>query len=305
MPAWKVPGWCRSSADVAEMDLRPAPRGHHPRVPCGGAPRPRGAGRGLAAGLRDERPGVGPSRRCLPRRRLRVLLDGLGLRLSGPAAHCARTTRRASTSGRTACPRSRGRQSCATPRRQTGSPLTIIRIFSTYGPEGGTPVNRLRRILRGEEVVLYPDAPNNYNPIYEDDYVRLAVRALEVAAPDPVVVNFAGSETVSAEDYCAYLGELVGRPVHDPLRPRRPLADLARRDPDARGPRPDRGALARGHAPGRRRHSADPDRRRWPRRARPRRRLIPYRGITVRAIGGPCGPATSTTRTRSRSACGG
>jgi UDP-glucuronate 4-epimerase len=96
---------------------------------------------------------------------------------------------------------------------QVGNPLAIIRIFSTYGPEGGTPVNRLRRIRRGEEIVLYPDAPNNYNPIYEDDYVRLAVRALEVAAPEPVVVNFAGSETVSAEEYCAYLGELVGRPA--------------------------------------------------------------------------------------------
>jgi UDP-glucuronate 4-epimerase len=107
---------------------------------------------------------------------------------------------------------------------QVGSPLTIIRIFSTYGPEGGTPVNRLRRILRGEEVVLHPDAPNHYNPIYEDDYVRLAVRALQVASPDPVVVNFAGSETVSAEEYCAYLGELVGRPA------------LIRYDPDAPWP---------------------------------------------------------------------
>ena len=107
---------------------------------------------------------------------------------------------------------------------QVGSPLTIIRIFSTYGPEGGTPVNRLRRILRGDEVVLHPDAPNHYNPIYEDDYVRLAVRALEVASPDPVVVNFAGSETVSAEEYCAYLGELVGRPA------------LIRYDPDAPWP---------------------------------------------------------------------
>ena len=94
-----------------------------------------------------------------------------------------------------------------------GSPLTIVRIFSTYGPEGGAPVTRLRQILAGEEVVLHPDRPNNYNPIFEDDYVRLAVRALEVAAPDPVVVNFAGSETVSAEDYCAYLGELVHKPV--------------------------------------------------------------------------------------------
>ncbi len=104
----------------------------------------------------------------------------------------------------------------------SGNPLTIIRIFSTYGPEGGTPVNRLRRILHGDDVVLHPDAPNNYNPIYEDDYVDLAVRALEVASPEPVVVNFAGSETVSAEDYCAYLGELVGQPAlirYDPAAP--------------------------------------------------------------------------------------
>jgi UDP-glucuronate 4-epimerase len=103
-----------------------------------------------------------------------------------------------------------------------GSPVTIIRIFSTYGPEGGAPVTRLRQILGGEEVVLHPDAPNNYNPIFEDDYVRLAIRALEVAAREPVVVNFAGSETVSAEDYCAYLGELVHQPVrirYDPDAP--------------------------------------------------------------------------------------
>jgi UDP-glucuronate 4-epimerase len=102
------------------------------------------------------------------------------------------------------------------------SPLTIIRIFSTYGPEGGTPVNRLRRILRGDEIVLHPDAPNNYNPVYEDDYVELAVRALEVASVEPVVVNFAGSETVSAEEYCGFLGELVGRPArirYDPSAP--------------------------------------------------------------------------------------
>ena len=102
------------------------------------------------------------------------------------------------------------------------TPLTIIRIFSTYGPEGGAPVTRLRRILAGEEVVLHPDAPNNYNPIFEDDYVRLAIRALAVAARDPVVVNFAGSDTVSAEDYCAYLGELVRRPVRIRYEPDAP-----------------------------------------------------------------------------------
>jgi len=92
-----------------------------------------------------------------------------------------------------------------------GVPLTIIRIFSTYGPMGGAPADRLERILAGKEVVLHPDRPNNYNPIYEDDYVRLGVRALEVAASPAVIVNWAGSETVSAEDYCGYLASLAGR----------------------------------------------------------------------------------------------
>jgi nucleoside-diphosphate-sugar epimerase len=92
-------------------------------------------------------------------------------------------------------------------------PLTIIRIFSTYGPLGGAPADRLARIWAGKDVVLHPDQPNNYNPIYEDDYVRLGIRAMEVASTPPVVVNWAGSETVSAEEYCTYLGQLVGRPV--------------------------------------------------------------------------------------------
>jgi UDP-glucuronate 4-epimerase len=103
-----------------------------------------------------------------------------------------------------------------------GVPVTIIRIFSTYGPMGGAPAGRLRSILAGQDVVLHPDAPNHYNPIYEDDYVRLGIRALEVAAVPPVTVNWAGSETVSAEEYCAYLGQLVGREPrirYDPAAP--------------------------------------------------------------------------------------
>lgn len=95
--------------------------------------------------------------------------------------------------------------------REHGVPLTIIRIFSTYGPQGGAPVDRLRRILQGKEVILHPDAPNNYNPMYEDDYVRLGIRALEVASPEPLIVNWAGSETVSAEEYCEFMAELTGR----------------------------------------------------------------------------------------------
>ena len=106
-------------------------------------------------------------------------------------------------------------------------PLTIIRICSTYGPEGGTPCDRLEAILQGKPIRLHPDKPNNYNPIYEDDYVELGIRALEVASLPPLTVNWSGSETVSAEDYCNYMGELVGvQPIfeytpeaHTPLWP--------------------------------------------------------------------------------------
>jgi UDP-glucuronate 4-epimerase len=97
-----------------------------------------------------------------------------------------------------------------------GIPLTIIRICSTYGPEGGAPIERLDAILEGRPIRLHPDRPNNANPIHEDDYVTLGIRAMEVAAVPPVVVNWAGSETVSVEEYCTYLGELAGvEPVFD------------------------------------------------------------------------------------------
>jgi nucleoside-diphosphate-sugar epimerase len=91
-----------------------------------------------------------------------------------------------------------------------GVPLTIIRICSTYGPLGGAPADRLELLLEGRPIRVHPDQPNNYNPIFEDDYVALGIRAMEVARTPPLVVNWAGSETVSLEDYCFYLGELAG-----------------------------------------------------------------------------------------------
>ena len=106
-------------------------------------------------------------------------------------------------------------------------PLAIIRICSTYGPQGGAPADRLDAMLAHKPIRLHPDKPNNYNPIYEDDYVEFGIRAMEVAATPPVVVNWAGSETVSVEEYCTYMGELIGvEPIfeytpeaHTPLWP--------------------------------------------------------------------------------------
>ena len=94
--------------------------------------------------------------------------------------------------------------------RQWSVPTTIIRIFSTYGPLGGAPADRLDRLLAGRAIRLHPDRPNRFNPIYEDDSVALGIRALLAARVPTLVVNWAGSETVSAEEYCEYLGLLVG-----------------------------------------------------------------------------------------------
>jgi nucleoside-diphosphate-sugar epimerase len=120
-----------------------------------------------------------------------------------------------------------GESVCSWIAEQFRIPLTIIRICSTYGPEGGTPADRLEMMLQGKPLRLYPEKPNNYNPIYEDDYVELGIRAMEVASIPPVVVNWAGSETVSVEEYCTYMGELIGiKPIfeytpdaHTPLWP--------------------------------------------------------------------------------------
>jgi nucleoside-diphosphate-sugar epimerase len=114
---------------------------------------------------------------------------------------------------------------------QHAVPTTIIRIFSTYGPMGGAPADRLDRLVAGRELRLYPDAPNRYNPIYEDDYVRLGLRALLAGRVPPLVVNWAGSETVSAEEYCEYLGDLVGvtpRFVYTDTAPTPLWADVTR-----------------------------------------------------------------------------
>lgn len=125
-------------------------------------------------------------------------------------------------------------------------PLTIIRICSTYGPEGGAPADRLDAILAGKPIRLHPDKPNDYNPIYEDDYVELGIRAMEVAATPPVVVNWSGSETVSRRGLLHVHGRAGRSRARLRIHPRCAYAAVARRDPRARDPRQNESALARG-----------------------------------------------------------
>lgn len=94
--------------------------------------------------------------------------------------------------------------------RQNKTPVTIIRIFTMYGPTSGTVTKRIDMVRDGTTIPVYPDGLNHQCPLYVDDAVRLAQRAVLVAGVPPVVVNFAGSETTSVQEYCEEAGRLLG-----------------------------------------------------------------------------------------------
>ncbi len=90
-------------------------------------------------------------------------------------------------------------------------PAVILRVGSASGVDGGPMRDRLDRIVRGESVLLHEDGPIYLRPIFEPDAARLAVAALEAGRVPPLVVNWCGDDIVTAEEYCEYFGELVGR----------------------------------------------------------------------------------------------
>ena len=95
--------------------------------------------------------------------------------------------------------------------RSLDIPATIIRVGSASGVDGGPVRQRLDRIVAGKPIRLHVDKPNSTTPIFEPDCARLGVAALEAGRVPPLVVNWTGDDVVTVEDYCTYLGELVGK----------------------------------------------------------------------------------------------
>jgi nucleoside-diphosphate-sugar epimerase len=94
--------------------------------------------------------------------------------------------------------------------RQWGLPTTIARLSVPYGDNGGWPAFHFAMMLAGQPVPVHEDAPSEFNPIHEDDIVAQVPRLLAVASVPATVVNWAGPDVVSIEDWCLHLGELVG-----------------------------------------------------------------------------------------------
>ncbi len=92
-------------------------------------------------------------------------------------------------------------------------PTTIARLNVPYGDNGGWPAFHLAMILADRPVPVHPNGPSRFNPIHEDDIVAMLPDMLAAAKVPATIVNWGGDEEVSIEEWCAYMGTLVGKEV--------------------------------------------------------------------------------------------
>ncbi|SOJ55555.1 hypothetical protein MSIMFB_03037 [Mycobacterium simulans] len=95
-------------------------------------------------------------------------------------------------------------------------PTTIARLNVPYGNNGGWPYFHMEMMLAGIPIPVPPGGPARYNPIHEDDIIAAIPKLLAAASVPATTVNWAGDQIVSIQDWCSYIGTLVGRePVFD------------------------------------------------------------------------------------------
>lgn len=90
-------------------------------------------------------------------------------------------------------------------------PVTIVRIFSFYGPRGGGVTQRVDQVAYGQPVSVYPGVRNVHTPLYEDDYVEKTIQAAGIAKVGTEIVNVGGTEAVTTQEYCQIAGEILGK----------------------------------------------------------------------------------------------
>ncbi|MDA8044645.1 MAG: NAD(P)-dependent oxidoreductase [Actinomycetota bacterium] len=112
-------------------------------------------------------------------------------------------------------------------------PVVIARMNASYGPNGGLPAYHLDAVAQGQPITTRWD-PCMYSPIYEDDINEQAGLLLEAATVPATIVNWAGDEPVSVQEWAVIMGELAGRPAEVvvteiPNTLRGSVADVSRR----------------------------------------------------------------------------
>lgn len=93
---------------------------------------------------------------------------------------------------------------------QQGIPTTIARLSVPYGDNGGWMYFHMLMMQQGMAIEIHPEGPNVYNPLHVDDYIAKIPYLLGAASADVTTLNFGGTQQVSIEEWCAYIGELTG-----------------------------------------------------------------------------------------------
>ena len=117
--------------------------------------------------------------------------------------------------------------------RLLGLPIVIARMNAAYGPGGGLPVMHLDAVASDRAVSARWD-PAPYQPIHDDDILEQLGPLLAAASVPATIVNWAGDEVVTVQEWSAFAGELLGRPARVETRPipgtqRGLVADVGRR----------------------------------------------------------------------------
>ena len=94
--------------------------------------------------------------------------------------------------------------------RALGVPSTIARLNVPYGDNGGWPLFHMEMMLGGDPIPVPPGGPARYNLMHEDDIIATIPKLLEVASVPATTINWASEQFVSIQEWCTYLGSLVG-----------------------------------------------------------------------------------------------
>jgi nucleoside-diphosphate-sugar epimerase len=94
--------------------------------------------------------------------------------------------------------------------RRFDLPTTIARLSVPYGGAFSWPAFHFAMMLHDEPVPVYVEEPSEYNPIHDDDILAMIPGLLDAASVPVTTVNWGGSDVVSIQEWCAYLGELTG-----------------------------------------------------------------------------------------------
>ncbi len=94
--------------------------------------------------------------------------------------------------------------------REFNLPTVITRLNTPYGSNGGWPYYHLMMIKHGTPIPVHTDAPSQYTLFHQDDINRTVAGVVESATVPARIINWSGQEHVSIEEWCTYLGQLIG-----------------------------------------------------------------------------------------------